>query len=69
MEYITVSSWHWWKYCWQMRTADSFIGIFRNLPWVVPGRWGFFIGGFEVGSRNPGDPIGVWLKSHGLYPW
>ncbi len=53
----------------RMNKRDRRIGIFRNLPGVIPGRWGFFILGFEFGSRNPGDSIGVWLKNHGLYPW
>ena len=44
-------------------------GIFRNRPGIIPGRWGFFIFGLEVGCRNPGDPVGVWLKAHGLWPW
>jgi len=69
MKYITFSSWAWWKYCWIWRRQDPFIGIFRNLSHVNPGRWGFFIGGFEVGSRNPDDKVGRWLKAHGLWPW
>ncbi len=43
--------------------------IFRNLPHIKPGRWGFGVLGVEVGSREPDDPIGVWLKAHGLWPW
>lgn len=65
--YISVPAWHnlrnprvlaWWG-----------VGIFRNLPNIKPGRWGFYAFGFEFGSRNPGDPIGVWLKRVGLWPW
>lgn len=67
MKYITLSSRAWWKFCWH--SPDSKIGIFRNLPHVMPGRWGFYILGFEVGSRNPRDPVGVWLKAKRLYPW
>ena len=67
--YVSIGSRGWWRYCWAMRGADAFVGIFRNLDHVRPGRWGFFIGGFEVGSRNPGDPVGMWLKKVGLWPW
>jgi hypothetical protein len=42
-------------------------GLFRNSPAVVPGRWGFYFYGFEFGSRNPGDPVGVWLKRLGIW--
>lgn len=44
-------------------------GIFRNLPHIKPGRWGVYFFCFEVGSRDPGDPIGLWLKRLGLWPW
>ncbi len=43
--------------------------IFKNLPHIKPGRWGFGVLGVEVGSRNPQDPVGVWLKEVGLWPW
>lgn len=58
-----------WKYKWRSRHVESFCGIFRNLPHVMPGRWGFYFGAFEFGSRNPQNRIGVWLKSHGMWPW
>lgn len=45
------------------------IGIFRNRSEFLPGRWGFYVLGIEVGSRNSRDPIGVWLKNHKLWPW
>ena len=45
------------------------IWIFRNLPGIKPGRWGFGVLGIEVGSRSPDDPVGVWLKKVGLWPW
>lgn len=44
-------------------------GIFRNLPHLKPGRWGVFLLGLEIGSRNPGDPVGERLKKKGLWPW
>lgn len=44
-------------------------GIFRNRPGVKPGRWGFCFYGFEFGSRQPGDPVGLFLKRCGLWPW
>lgn len=51
----------------------SHFGVFRNLPHIVPGRWGFWIHfcgvGFEFGSRNPGHWFGLLLKRFGLYPW
>jgi hypothetical protein len=43
--------------------------IFRNLPGIIPGRWGFGSYGYEFGSRNPGDLVGVFLKRIGLWPW
>lgn len=49
--------------------GDARMGIFRNLPTVIPGRWGFFVLGFEFGSRNPGDKFGLWLRRAGLWPW
>ena len=47
----------------------SRVGIFRNRKGIVPGRWGFYVLGFEVGSRRPGDRFGMWLKRVGLWPW
>jgi hypothetical protein len=44
-------------------------GIFRNLPGVIPGRWGWYFYGFEFGSRNPGDSVGLFLRRVGLWPW
>lgn len=55
----------WWKYMYN----TEFYGIFRNRDGVKPGRWGFFIGGFEFGSRNPENWFGVTLKRLGLWPW
>jgi hypothetical protein len=66
VKYIKISSWSWWKFMWKSR---EYCGLFRNLSHIRPGRWGFFILGFEVGSRNPDDPVGVFLKRWGLWPW
>jgi len=44
-------------------------GRFTNRPDVIPGRWGWYFYGFEFGSRNPGDPVGVFLKRIGWWPW
>jgi hypothetical protein len=63
---IHVGSWQWWKFMWRSR---DYCGIFRNRSGIIPGRWGFYILGFEFGSRNPGNKIGVFLKKHGLWPW
>ncbi len=32
-------------------------------------RWGVYIYGIEIGSRNPDDIVGGWLKKNGLWPW
>jgi hypothetical protein len=42
---------------------------FRNRRGIVPGRWGFYVLGFEFGSRNSGNWFGVFLKRIGLWPW
>lgn len=64
--YIYVSPFRWWRVMW---LTGNYVGIFRNRPWVNPGRWGFYILGLEFGSRNPGDRVGLFLKRHGLWPW
>ena len=65
-KYIKISPWRWWVYCWQ---SKHIAGVFRNDPRVIPGRWGFYLLGLEVGSRNPGDPVGLFLIRNGLWPW
>lgn len=60
---------HWWRYCFWLRRTYGIIGIFRNLPHIKPGRWGVYILGLEIGSRNPGNPFGCRLKNVGLWPW
>lgn len=62
---IRIGNWQWWKYCW---LTGNYYGIFRN-DHCVPGRWGFFVLGFEFGNRNPGSKFGVFLKRIGLWPW
>lgn len=57
---------HWWSFTWHTK---CWIGVFRNSPEVIPGRWGFYFFGIEFGSRDPGDRVGVWLKNHYLWPW
>jgi hypothetical protein len=47
----------------------DYCGLFRNRAGIIPGRWGFYILGLEVGSRNPGNKVGVFLKRIGLWPW
>lgn len=64
--YVKVSPWRWWVYCYR---SNDLCGLFRNRPGVKPGRWGFYILGFEVGSRQPGDKFGVFLKRIGLWPF
>jgi hypothetical protein len=63
---IKICHWQWWKFMWKSR---DYAGLFRNKEGVVPGRWGFYILGFEFGSRNPRNRVGVWLKNHGLWPY
>ena len=55
-----------WLVAWRSRER---MGIFRNRDGVKPGRWGFYILGFEFGSRNPGHWMGRFLKWAGLWPW
>lgn len=63
---IKISNWQWWLYMW--RSNDK-IGIFRNSKDIIPGRWGFYFLGLEIGSRNPGNWFGTLLKRNGLWPW
>ena len=56
----------WWRYQWTMK---HWCGIFRNKPGIRPGRWGFYLLGFEFGNCNPGGRFGCWLKRRGLWPW
>jgi hypothetical protein len=69
---IYIAPWRIWRWMFQRSYTlggNTRIGIFRNSPYVIPGRWGFFILGFEFGSRQPGDRFGQWLKRNGLWPW
>lgn len=67
--FVSISGWRTWRWMLHRDYGSDRIGIFRNLPGVAPGRWGIFILGFEFGSRNPRDPVGVWLKKVGAWPW
>ena len=69
MKYLSIAPWRVWRWMFHKDYGSRRIGIFKNLPHIKPGRWGFYFFGFEFGSRNPQDKIGVWLKDHGLYPW
>lgn len=53
-----IAPYRWWLYMWK---SKDYCGLFRNSPEVIPGRWGFYILGFEFGSRNPGSRFGVFL--------
>jgi hypothetical protein len=64
--YIQVHGYDWWRFMW---LSGEYFGLFRNRKEVIPGRWGFYVLGFEFGSRNPGDHVGVWLKRNGLWPY
>jgi hypothetical protein len=64
--WIDIAPWGWWRFMYRSR---RYCGIFRNGDGVKPGRWGFYILGFEFGSRNPGNWFGVFLKRIGLWPW
>jgi hypothetical protein len=63
---IVISNFSWWRF---MYTTNNYCGLFRNRDGVLPGRWGFYVLGFEFGSRNPGNRFGVLLKRLGLWPW
>ncbi len=63
---VHILPWRIWKYMWR---HEKRVGLFKNLPGVIPGRWGFWIFGFEFGSRNPGNKFGSWLKYAGLWRW
>ena len=56
-----------------MMADKGIFGVFKNGPEVVPGRWGvyicFYYGVLEIGSRNPKDPVGIFLKKIGLWPF
>jgi hypothetical protein len=66
---ISISPPHIWRWMLSSNFGDRRIGIFKNKEGIIPGRWGFYILGFEVGSRNPGNRFGTWLKRMGLWPW
>jgi hypothetical protein len=61
-----ISSFPWWRT--RCKSGD-YCGLFRNKPGVISGRWGFYVLGFEFGSRNPGSRFGTWLHRHGLWPF
>lgn len=63
---IEINNRQWWLMMWR---SKSYCGIFRNKPGIIPGRWGFYVLGFEFGSRNPGNKFGQWLKRIGAWPW
>lgn len=74
--YIQIYSWASWRFAWSGAGGGSRVGIFGNArcgrgppTWGPGGRWGVFILGLEIGSRNPRDPVGCWLKDRGLWPW
>jgi len=69
MRYLYVAPLRVWRWMLSFEYPSKRVGIFRNLPHVKPGRWGVYILGLEIGSRNPQDRVGVWLKAHGLWPW
>lgn len=55
-----------WVFIWK---HEKRCGIFCNRKDVRPGRWGFWVLGFEFGSRSPGNRFGMFLKRIGLWPW
>jgi hypothetical protein len=63
---VSISPWPWWKF---MYRSKSYCGLFRNKKGVIPGRWGIYILGLEIGSRNPGNKFGTFLYNHGLWPF
>lgn len=63
---IKILPWRDWVYRWKCK---NYAGLFRNRKEVIPGRWGFFFLGLEIGNRNPGSRFGRWLKRVGLWPF
>lgn len=59
---------HEWRHLLALHPKGERCGVFKNRPGVIPGRWGIWCYGFEIGSRNP-SAFGRWLKNHGLWPW
>jgi hypothetical protein len=57
-------SWRWHLFVWRLWREDPHGETFKP-----GGRWGFFVGGFEVGSRDSRDPFGCWMKDRGIWPW
>ena len=59
---------HWARF---VRQEAGRFGLFRNSPNVKPGRWGFWLSlgsvTIEIGSRNPGNRLGVALIRFGLW--
>ena len=66
MRYVNIGTMNSWRYAITMNTG---CGLFRNVDGVKPGRWGFYIYALEIGSRRPGDRIGVFLRKCYLWPW
>jgi hypothetical protein len=64
--WLYFAPWQEWKVMWRSR---DWYGIFRNKPGINPGRWGFFVLGFEFGSRQPNHWFGRTLRLVGLWPW
>lgn len=66
---LHISPWRIWRWMLSSGYHDSRAGIFRNPPHLLPGRWGFYVLGFEFGSRNSATRFGTWLYKSGLWPW
>jgi len=74
--YVNVGTPGWWRFVWADRHREGWCGLFRNdrcsrgYPSFKPGgRWGLWIVGFELGSRDSRDPLGCWLVDRGIWRW
>lgn len=72
-KYFHISPWHIWRWMlfrgWSRTKMGPRVGYFKNVDIQPQGRWGIYILGFEIGSRDNRDPVGLWLREKGLWRW
>lgn len=47
MKYLNIAPWRVWLWMFNKNYSSRRIGIFKNLPHIKPGRWGFYFFGFD----------------------
>lgn len=70
--YLQIAPLHVWKRIRVYMLGDRPFGRFGNERCSSQkggARWGGYLYGVEIGSRNPDDVVGGWLKKRGLWPW